>query len=285
MVHLKIGGVPEHFNLPWHQGLIDKSFEKIGAKLEWVEFKGGTGVMNAALRDKSIDLAVMLTEGIVYDIIQGNPSKIIAQYIQTPLQWGIYTGIHNPLNSLQHIYSHKFAISRQGSGSHLMPLIDAANNQQKINDHQFVVVRNLEGALQSLSNLDTDVFYWERFTTKPFVDRKILKYLGKSPTPWPCFVVVARNEIIDKQAILLKRIIENVLQIATDFKANKQSIDIICKRHYLKEKDAIKWMGETQWSSTGKVSKTTIESIIKALSSASLIPDSNYQINDFLAEL
>ena len=285
MVHLRIGGVPEHFNLPWHQGLIDKSFEQLGVKLEWVEFKGGTGVMNAALRESSIDLAVMLTEGIVYDIIQGNPSKIIAQYIETPLQWGIYTGINNPLNNIEAIYSHKFAISRQGSGSHLMPLINAANNNKKIEEHQFIVVRNLEGALQSLSNLESDVFYWERFTTKPFVDRKILKYLGKSPTPWPCFVIVARNEIILKYADLLNKIIANVLHLAKDFKESKNSIDNICKRHYLKEKDAIKWMGETQWSTDGKVADNTIHSVIKALTSASLIKLDDYKISSFIAEL
>lgn len=279
MIHLKIGGVPEHFNLPWHQGLKNKSFEKIGVKLQWVEFKGGTGVMNEALREGTIDLAVMLTEGIVYDIIHGNPSRIIAQYISTPLQWGIYTGINNPLNALEDIFTKQFAISRTGSGSHLMPLIDAAKNDKLIVDSQFTIVRNLEGAIQSLSTLETDVFYWERFTTKPFVDQKILKYLGKSPTPWPCFVIAARDAIIEQYDEVLQKIVSVVLELATTFRANPDSIDLICKRHYLKEKDALKWMAETNWSTDGKVHRDTIDRVVAALKSAALLPEVQIDAN------
>jgi ABC-type nitrate/sulfonate/bicarbonate transport system substrate-binding protein len=282
MLHLKIGGVPEHFNLPWHIGLKNKDFEKAGIKLEWIEFKGGTGVMNAALRDGSIDMAVMLTEGIIYDIIKGNPSKLLAQYIETPLQWGIHTGINNPLNSLEDIFSKKIAISRQGSGSHLMPIIDASKQGKSISEEQFICIRNLEGALSSLAQQETDVFYWERFTTKPFVDRKILKYLGKSPTPWPCFVVVARNEVIAQYSTELQAVIDIVLSIASKFKASEKSIDLICKRHYLKEKDALSWMKETEWSKDGKIADNTINTVLKALKESNMIEDKNYSKADFL---
>jgi ABC-type nitrate/sulfonate/bicarbonate transport system substrate-binding protein len=282
MLKLKIGGVPEHFNLPWHQGLKQKSFEKIGVKLEWVEYKGGTGTMNTALREKEIDLAVMLTEGIVYDIIKGNPSKIIAQYISTPLQWGIYTGINNTLNNVEDIFTKKIAISREGSGSHLMPLIDAAKNNKTIDTSQFVVIRNLEGALQSLSNLESDVFYWERYTTKPFVDQKILKYLGKSPTPWPGFVIVARNEVIEQYHQKINAIIDTVLALAQVFKQKASSIDLICKRHYLNEKDAQKWMSETAWSIDGTITDLTIQQVIQALKASALIENKDYASNIFL---
>ncbi|MEI6311128.1 MAG: PhnD/SsuA/transferrin family substrate-binding protein [Bacteroidota bacterium] len=282
MIHLKIGGVPEHFNLPWHQGFKQKNFEKIGVKLEWVEFKGGTGTMNTALRENSIDIAVMLTEGIVYDIIKGNPSKIIAQYISTPLQWGIYTGINNPLHNVEDIFTKKFAISREGSGSHLMPLIDAAKNNKTIDHSQFVVIRNLEGALQSLSSLESDVFYWERYTTKPFVDQKILKYIGKSPTPWPAFVIVARNEVIEQYPDKLKAIVETVLTLAQSFKKTASSIDLICKRHYLNERDAQKWMNETNWSIDGNINEHTIQQVIQALIASSLIENKEYLPSIFL---
>lgn len=282
MIELKVGGVPEHFNLPWHQCLYHKLFEKKGIKVKWVEYKGGTGVMNAALRNKEIDMAVMLTEGIVYDIIKGNPSKIIAQYINTPLQWGIFTGINNTLDSLTSIFDKRFAISRHGSGSHLMPLIDASNKGKQINDNQFIVVKNLEGALVSLSALETDVFYWERYTTNPFVDRKILKYLGYSPTPWPCFVIVAQNELIAKHPNELKNIVNIVLEKAKQFKEDSYSINLICNRHYLKEKDAKQWMSETNWSQDGSVEESTIRTVVNALQSAKLIDVKECAFSDFV---
>lgn len=97
---LKIGGVPEHFNLPWHQAISQGDFEKQGIRVEWKEYPGGTGEMTRDLRNGSLDLAVLLTEGIVADIVKGNPSKIISLYVESPLIWGI----HVPARSdLQHI--------------------------------------------------------------------------------------------------------------------------------------------------------------------------------------
>ncbi len=43
-----------------------------------------------ALRNKDKDIAVILTEGIVKDIISGNPSKIIQVFVKSPLIWEIH---------------------------------------------------------------------------------------------------------------------------------------------------------------------------------------------------
>jgi len=43
VVKLRVGGVPEHFNLPWHLAIEKKIFEKHGVEVEWVEIKLGTG--------------------------------------------------------------------------------------------------------------------------------------------------------------------------------------------------------------------------------------------------
>ena len=65
---IRIGGVPEHFNLPIHLAREHGSFEKRGINLEWTTFKGGTGQMTKALRDKEVDACILLTEGIIADI-------------------------------------------------------------------------------------------------------------------------------------------------------------------------------------------------------------------------
>nr|WP_317130383.1 hypothetical protein [Antarcticibacterium arcticum] len=84
MTTIRVGGVPEHFNLPWHLCIEEGDFEYEKINLEWIEFPDGTGAMNKALRNGEIDVAIILTEGIIKDITAGNPSKIIQTYIDSP---------------------------------------------------------------------------------------------------------------------------------------------------------------------------------------------------------
>ncbi len=90
MRKVNIGGVPEHFNLAWYLTLKNGEYKDEGINLRWHDYYGGTGAMCKGLRNGDIDIAVILTEGIVKDIIAGNPSKIVQTFIQTPLIWGIH---------------------------------------------------------------------------------------------------------------------------------------------------------------------------------------------------
>ena len=65
MKKIKIAGVPEHFNLPWHLAIEDGAFENRGIDLEWTEVPEGTGRMCTMLREGETDIAIILTDGIV----------------------------------------------------------------------------------------------------------------------------------------------------------------------------------------------------------------------------
>ena len=45
MIGLKIGGVPEHFNLPWRMAIEEGRFREAGIQLHWSDMGGGTGQM------------------------------------------------------------------------------------------------------------------------------------------------------------------------------------------------------------------------------------------------
>ena len=90
MTTIKIAGVPEHFNLPWHLSIENGDFEKENIDLKWTDVPEGTGKMCQMLREGETDIAVILTEGIVKDIVAGNPSKIVQVYVESPLIWGIH---------------------------------------------------------------------------------------------------------------------------------------------------------------------------------------------------
>ena len=87
MKEVRIGGVPEHFNYAWYLGLKSKAFRSRGINLRWTDCHGGTGEMVQALENNTIDLAVVLTEGIVKAITDGNQSKIVQTFVQSPLIW------------------------------------------------------------------------------------------------------------------------------------------------------------------------------------------------------
>ena len=75
MKQVNIGGVPEHFNLAWYLTLKNGEYKEKDINLRWHDYYDGTGAMCKALRNGGIDIAVILTEGIIKDIIDGNPKR------------------------------------------------------------------------------------------------------------------------------------------------------------------------------------------------------------------
>jgi sulfonate transport system substrate-binding protein len=272
MTILRLGGVPEHFNLPIHLANENGDFRKAGIEIEWTNFSGGTGEMTKALRSNEIDVCVLLTEGVILDIINGNPSKIISEYVSTPLCWGIHTSVNNPINEYSQIYSKQYAISRKGSGSHLMAQIDANGQGITLNKNQFEIIKNLDGALASLENLETDIFYWEKFTTKPFIDAGKLKKIGEFPTPWPSFMIAATDTILNTEAKAIIDLLDIIHKSCAEF-MDKQSavIPIVAKRYKLKLEDAENWFHRTEWATNGWVSNKMIQSVIYNLKLAKIL--------------
>jgi len=256
MSTVKIGGVPEHFNLPWHLTIEEESYLKHGIDLNWIDFPGGTGAMCEALRNSEIDIAIILTEGIVKDIIAGNPSKIVQTYIQSPLIWGIHVGYKSKFQSIDDLINTKAAISRYGSGSHLMSYVNAQNQGWETSNLKFEVIKNLDGAIEALTNEKADYFMWEHFTTKPLVDNNTFRRVGDCPTPWPCFVIAVREEILIEKANDIQVILDIINTTTADFK-NIPSIDRTLSYRYDQQlEDIQKWLQLTEWSQSQIQTKT-----------------------------
>ncbi len=216
MKNLLIGGVPEHFNLPWYIALRNKDFQKKEINLRWKDYAGGTGEMYRALREKEIDMAVILTEGMVRDIINGNESKIVQVFVKSPLIWGIHVAANSDYETVSDLKGTDAAISRFGSGSHLMAFVNAENQDWDLkNDLKFKVIQDLDGALEGLPVGNGDYFMWEKFMTKPHVDNGTFRLIGESPTPWPSFVIAVRNDVLENEAENIKAILEVINAITS----------------------------------------------------------------------
>jgi len=273
MKTVKIIGVPEHFNLPWHLAIEEGAFEDRGIQLEWTEVPEGTGKMCELLKNKETELAIILTEGIVKSITEGNKVKIIQEYIASPLLWGIHVDANSSYKSLKELKGTTAAISRFGSGSHLMAYVQAKEmgwNPEKL---KFNLVHNLEGAIESLTTSNADYFMWERFTTKPLVDGGIFRHLGNCPTPWPCFVLVGTDEFLSENMGLLKHIQGVINTYTEEFKQIPKIDYTLSNRYHQKLEDIQEWLQLTEWSQT-QLSETTLAKVQETLRELNLIDKS-----------
>ena len=248
MTTLKIAGVPEHFNLPWHLCLENDEFATANIDLQWADVPEGTGKLSQMLRSGETDIAVILTEGMVKDIVGGNPSKIVQVYVESPLLWGIHVAANSRFKTSADLQYAKVAISRIGSGSQLMAYVNAEQNGWKTADLQFEIVNTIDGAVESLTAGTSDYFMWEHFMTKPLVDQGIFRRLGDCPTPWPCFVIAVREEVLEQHAADILEVLKIINKKTRAFK-NLPNIDgILASRYKLKISDIQEWLSLTHWS-------------------------------------
>jgi len=273
MKQVNIGGVPEHFNLAWYLTLKNGEYKEENINLRWHDYYGGTGAMCKALRNGDIDIAVILTEGIIKDIIDGNPSKIVQTFVQTPLVWGVHVANHSNYITVEDLKGTKAAISRYGSGSHLMAYINAENNDWNLEkDLDFEVIKNLDGAVEGLTEGNADYFLWEKFTTKPLVDNGTFRRIDNCPSPWPCFVIAVRENFIKSNKKDLKTILDIINNTTADFKDIPSIDKSIANRYEQQIEDVREWLNITEWSQK-LIDEKTVMNVQKELFALNIIPE------------
>lgn len=255
MKSLRITGVPEHFNYPWKKVIARQPFLSKGIKLEWIDESRGSGQMNLALRENQTELALILTESFLKDFEAGNPSKMIGFHVNLSLIWGIHISGGSIENSLDELKKNDFLISRMGSGSQLMAFVLAERENWDTQDINFKIVDNLPGALEHMNPAHPEMFLWEKFTTKPWVDSGEMKRIGEVPSPWPCFVVIASNAALKEFGDIIFQLRDLVYLEALKLKSSKSTISEISQAYELNEEDVELWFSETDWATKPVVSK------------------------------
>merc|ERR1711991_758012 len=250
---LRLGGVPEHFSLP-----IQLSMKKGLVGSEEVTFDaqpGGTGQMIENLNNGSLDVAFALTEGMVMATTSGvlKGCSIVGVYVESPLEWGVH---------LHPEKQNRVAISRFMSGSHLMSYAFTKQNDWPAEKLQFVPTGGLRGALEAFKDDKVDLFLWDQFMTTPCVEDGTLKKVGVVPSPWPCFVVVARDEV---RGPALDRLVRIFLEEAHEMKAHpEESVPTLMREFNLSESIARQWLESTRFAEPGtELSDRVRETILK----------------------
>ena len=271
--HLRIGGVPEHFNLPWKLAVADRAFDSIGVDVEFIEHPGGTGAMTAALRSGELDAALLLTEGAVLDIVTGGDNRLVSVYVESPLVWGIHVSTSSAIKNVADIAGRRYAISRYGSGSHLIAIVDAAERGFDSQSMSFVVVDTIDGARAALAAGSADVFLWERHMTQPLIDAGEFRRIAERVVPWPAFVVSARREYLSHSADALRRCLDIVADYAARLKHGADSAELVSKTYEIELSDASAWLAGVRWSQDHEYPADDIHRVLTALRSQDVIPD------------
>ncbi|KEO75318.1 type 2 periplasmic-binding domain-containing protein [Anditalea andensis] len=282
MQTINITGVPEHFNFPWKKIIESQPISEV--ELKWIDEPRGSGAMNQAIREEITDLAIILTESFIKDVSEGNKGKIIGFHVQSPLTWGIHIPAAAPVEDISQLKDTPFLISRYGSGSHLMAYLLTKQHQWDPKSLQFDIIHNLEGAREAFKSGEVRTFLWEKFTTKPYVDKGEMKRIGEIPTPWPCFVIVASAAALEKYPEQIKAIQKELYKISALIQEEKKSFtDQISLYYQIKPADIEAWLEQTEWAIDASISKAALEQTMQILLDLDLI-DNKMTLDELVAE-
>src|SRR5690554_805456 len=130
-----------------------------------------------------------------------------------------------------------------------MAFVNAENHGWDLkNDLKFEVIDDLNGALKALPEGRGDYFMWEKFMTKPYVDQGIFRRIGECPTPWPSFVIAARNDVLAAHEPEIRSVLK-VINAATATFKDRPGVDaLIAERFGQKPADVKAWLSLTQWA-------------------------------------
>ena len=271
MIKIIVGGVPEHFNLPWLLALERGVPAVLGIDLDWRDYPDGSGAMVAALRAGDLDVALLLTEAAVAGLAAGGGFSIAGLYTESPLIWGIHVPSGSSSRTEADIRGRRYAISRRGSGSHLMAFVHARSRGWSTDALDFVVVGNLTGARNAFAAGEADVFFWEKFMTKPLVDDGSFRRLGEFVAPWPAFVVCVRDGLGRPERAALVRLTAAVSAEASALPSRPDAAGLIAARYSLVSRDVAAWLAATRWAKSVDIEPADLISVTASLAQVGLV--------------
>jgi ABC-type nitrate/sulfonate/bicarbonate transport system substrate-binding protein len=245
----------------------------VGIECLWRDYPGGSGAMARALRAGELDAAVLLTEGAIAGIAAGG-FRVASVYTESSLVWGIHVPAASPFRSVEELRGARYAVSRQGSGSHLMAFVHARAHGWDLDALRFVIVGDLAGAVAAFAAGTADVFFWERLMTQPLVDSGAFRRVGEFTAPWPAFVVCVADHAETAQRTALARGLAVVLDEAQRLRARPDAAVLIATRYGLATAGVTEWLAATRWRKSPGVAPGDLAAACSALNELGVLPRS-----------
>lgn len=272
---IKIGGVPEHYNAPFHTALAAYA-DPENFEFAWTDFPSGTGAMIDALSAGEIDLAVLLTEGIVKRIIEKNDMRIVGTFTNNPLPWGVHVragAFGDLIDFNKKVGELVFGISRLGSGSHLMALVHAKSIG--VAAPQFRVVNTMAGAAEAMTKGEIDAFLWDVTTADVHAKAGVWKCIGTLAGSWPAFVFAVRADASTSALHAMVRFLHQVRHHGMILKDEPEfTTSFLQERYRISAEQATQFLASVSWNSSPTVSQAALERAAAALTEAAIVSGS-----------
>ncbi|MDT8347415.1 MAG: ABC transporter substrate-binding protein, partial [Flavobacteriaceae bacterium] len=179
---------------------------------------------------------------------KGLNCRIVQTYVSTPLNWGIHVASASSFQKIEDLNHRTAAISRLGSGSHLMSFLLAQNYRWNTNDLQFKIVNDIHGAEKALTDKCADYFLWEKAMTQPLVDKGVFRRIGLFQNNWPAFVIVVRSAFLKQHTQAIESLLQTINNYTVDFNLIPSIDTSIAAFYELPLSDVQDWLGNTQFS-------------------------------------
>ncbi|KAI7904967.1 uncharacterized protein BX663DRAFT_501197 [Cokeromyces recurvatus] len=241
--------------------------------------------MTSKLQDKSLDLAIALTEGLVAGISKGQDwYKIIGTFVDAPLCWALSTGKNARYTSIDSLNKTNVAISRYGSGSHIMAFVLADQQDWQEQPFEFTVLNNFKAMRDAVNDGTSDFFMWERFTTKPYHDSGEVKKIGSITPDWPAFMFAAHTDILRDNVEVFQKVLKAINHATREFvEQQDESVKLIMKMLKYPEEDVREWFKTVHYATDHKqVSRQALEITLKTLLKADVVKEPVKNIEDLI---
>ena len=268
---LRIAGVPEPYNLPWHLAMEQGRFAEAGIDLQWHTVHEGTGRMCQMLREGTLDMAVLVTEGAVRDILNGGPHRIVSTFVESPLPWGVHVPARSDLREPVQLKGVPFAISRPGSGSHIMAMLYAERLGWRPGPDDLVVVHNMEGAARRMAEGSPVIFLWETYVTSRYVEAGVMRRVDEVRGDWPGFVIVAREEFARTHPGAMREVLAVLDRAVSGLDLSTHTVELVMQNAGFREELAREWLGHVRWR-VGRPHGDAFLTLIHALKDLGLVP-------------
>ena len=85
--------------------------------------------------------------------------------------------------------------------------------------------------------------------------------IDNCPTPWPCFVVAIRNEVLENNFNEVKKVLDIINKQTSVFKDIKNIDKTLANRYQQQLPDIQKWLKLTKWNDGKPITKNLITRI------------------------
>ncbi|KAK4565950.1 hypothetical protein LTR86_003799 [Recurvomyces mirabilis] len=284
---LRIGYIPEHFSTPLHfaQKHCSLSADLIPEPL-------GTGALTSRLKapaddPKAFDVAIGLTEGFVADLGRSRAGRKEAGFGLV----GTTGAEREDIKTVEDLRGKRVGVSRIGSGSYVMSYVLADSHGWLSNSSRqegegkeeaepfgievigdFAALRKSVRKESDAGGKETDFFMWEHFTTKHYWDNGELKRIGEIYTPWPSWMIAAR----DPGDARLEGMFEAIDKGVQYYKQHKEeAVEYISTAMHYSKPDAEAWMETVRFAEDGVrgVKVEVVGDTVKVLKKAGVLDE------------